>query len=520
MKRFFFPALLLASFLVLPVVLQAVRAELPVLELSPTEGPPGTLVTVSGRGFQPGASVNLLWHTMEGNRVSGSGFVEVNQTIGEGLADSAGVISTSFQVPYDLGGPPHKIDAIVGGQSLAHAMFTLTRKAWISPTTGPEGAIITFNMVGGGWTQFDNNVAITYDNAFMGFACSFNTGGNITVYLQAYGGVGPHTIIVYPALYWGPSDGPTPWKHPVLNVNDLPVRYDPLSFVFEITESKSSVHSYIGGRDLQVVGTPDSLVVPNLPAEPVNDGTPHLSLGNGAKGIAGGALPYALTGFAPGAHVQLRWNTVTGNASIGGVLGDKFQGWTFTPHPFILREEDVSSSSVAVGTLSVPFDFGGDHLIEAVVDGQVQATAVWKIVPFFSAELTPDGSSVLIHGTGLGSEKYTGIWDVLYDNKLVGWTSGMTSSGNVSISLPAVGAPGLHTIDIHEGSNGWPYLNMHQSPWPWEPVYRFSFIIEQPTLNNSAPQNGGVSMMIWLVPPLLVAGIAGVYYANRTRRRP
>ncbi len=520
MKGSFFPVLLLASFLVLPLVLQAVRAEVPVLELSPTDGPPGTLVTVSGRGFQPGANVNLLWHTMEGNRVSGSGFVEVNQTIGESLADSAGVLSTSFQVPYDLGGPPHKIDAMVGGQSVAHAMFTLTRKAQISPTRGPEGTIITLNMVGGGWTQYDNNVAITYDNAFMGFACSFNSGGNITVYLQAQGGIGPHVINVYPALYWGPSDGPTPWKHPVLNINDLPVKYEPISFIFEVTQSSSGAHSYISGKNLQVVTTPDSLLIPNLPAQLVSDGNPNLSLGNGAKGTAGGMLPYALTGFTPGAHVQLRWNTVTGKASIGGVLGDKFQGWIFTPNSFILHEEDVSSQGVAVGTLSVPYDFGGDHLIEAVADGQVQTTAVWKIVPFLSASLSPDGSSVLIHGTGLGWEKYTGIWDVLYDNMLVGWASGMTSSGNVSVSLPAVGTPGLHTIDIHEGSNAWPYLNMHQSPWPWEPVYRFAFTIEQPTTQNTAAQISGATMLMLAGPSLLVAGIVGAYYANKARRRP
>ncbi len=505
---------LIVSLLVLPSTLPAVRAKEPTIAVSPTEGPPGTLISVSGQGFQPGANVQLLWYTMEGNRVSGSGFTQVNQSIGTGLADSAGSFSTSFQAPYDLGGPPHRIGAVLGSQAVANTTFTLTRRAWITPTSGPEGTAITFNMIGGGWTQYDNNIGITYDNAFLGFACSFNSEGNITVYLQASGGVGPHVIGIYPALYYGPSDGPTPWKHPTLSVNDLPVKYEPIRLIFDITEGAGGTHSYIGGKELRTVTTPDSLLIPSLPAEIADAVQPHLSLGNAAKGTAGGKLPYTLTGFSPGAHVQLRWNTVTGTTSIGGVLMDKFLGWTFTPKVFILHEDNVSDQGFSAGTLSIPYDFGGDHLIEAVIDGQVQTSAVLQIIPSFSASLNSTGSEVLIRGTGLGWEKYTAIWDILYDNKLMGWVSGLTSNGNVSISLPAIGTPGLHTIDIHEGSNGWPYLNMHESPWPWEPVYRFAFIIQEP-----APQNDLASMLMWVAPPLLGVGIVGVFFANRLRRR-
>ena len=69
--------LLLASLLSLSVGPSAVSAEPVSLTLSPTEGPPGTSVLVTGGGFPPGSPVDIVWHTMEGNRVSGSGFTEV-----------------------------------------------------------------------------------------------------------------------------------------------------------------------------------------------------------------------------------------------------------------------------------------------------------------------------------------------------------------------------------------------------------------------------------------------------------
>lgn len=466
-----------------------------------------TLVQVSGGGFPVGATVDILWYTMEGSRVSGSGFVEVNYTIASATADGSGAIATSFRVPYDLGGPAHQVAAVVGDVPLANASFTLTRVVWINPTSGPEGTVIEVHMVGGGWTQYDNNVAITYDNAFLGFACSFNSGGNITVYVQARGGVGPHFLGIYPALYWGPSDGPTPWKHPVLNPADLPVPYDPVELPFEVTAG--SGRSTTVGTDLQPVSTPDSLAVPSLPPAPVNNGTPELALGNAGRGIVGGDLPLALAGMPPGKTVSLRWNTVLGTTSISA---DKNMGWVFTPANYTIASIAVGADGQAGSILTVPYDFGGDHVIEAVVDGQVLATSVWRIIPAFTASLSDDGSRLFLHATGLGWEKYTAVWDVLYDNQLSGFVTAMTSRGSVNVSLPVVGEAGLHTIDIQEGSNGWTYLNMHESPWPWEPVYRFSFRIPDVSSGSIDP------VLLWSLPPVAAAGVVAGFVVGRRRK--
>ena len=488
------------------------------LTLNPSQGPPETPVTATGAGVPPGAAVSILWFTMEGNRVSGSGFVEVNWTIATGNADAQGRYSIAFIAPYDLGGPAHRVQAVVAGAAVAESSFVLARDAWITPTEGPEGTLIEVRLVAGGWTQFDNNIGILWDNRFLGFACSFNSQGNISVWVQAVGGVGPHVLGVYPALYYGPSDGPTPWKHPMMNPQDAPTPYAIEEFTFTVTSGAGISRN--AGTDLRDVTAPDSLAIPNLAAVPILDGTPHFTLGNGGKAVAGGQMPYALAGFPANSQIEIRWQTVTMETTIGGALADKFNGWEATEVTEILATVPVDATGKASGTLATPMDFGGLHMVEAVVSGNALASAEWWIIPKFTAGLSADGTRIEIHGTGLGWEKYTSVWDILYDGGLSGWVSAFTGKGKVDVSLPVVGAPGLHTIEIHEGSNAWPYLNMHQSPWPWEPVYRFAFTIEAPASGPLSPPSNEANMPLTVALPLLVvAAVSGFAIAWFRRRK-
>jgi len=452
---------------------------------------------------------------MEGNRVSGSGFNEVNQTIATGVADAQGRYSIAFVAPYDLGGPAHRVQAVVAGAAVAESSFVLARDAWITPTEGPEGTLIEVRLVAGGWTQFDNNIGIMWDNQFLGFACSFNSQGNISVWVQAVGGVGPHVLGVYPALYYGPSEGPTPWKHAMMNPEDAPTPYAIEEFAFTVTSGIGISRN--AGTDLRDVTAPDSLAIPSLDAVPILDGTPHLTFGNGGQAVAGGQMPYALAGFSANAAVEIRWQSVTMETKIGGALADKFYGWEATEVTEILATVPVDATGRASGTLQTPMDFGGQHIVEAVVGGNALASAEWWIIPRFTSGLSADGTRIEIHGTGLGWEKYTAVWDILYDGALSGWVSAFTGKGKVDVSLPVVGAPGLHTIEIHEGSNAWPYLNMHQSPWPWEPVYRFAFTISDAE-SAPAPSADVPSWLAWT--GVIFAAVAGfaVGWARRRRR--
>ncbi len=488
----------------------------PSIEVTPTVGQSGTPITVTGEGFPPGTEATIMWWTMEGNRVSGSGYEPVSWEMGKTTVGGDGSLTFNFDAPLDVGGTiPHKVSVMVDGVHLAETPFQLERKMTLSPTSGPEGTVIKFEMENGGWTQYDNIVAITYDNSFIGYACSFTNQGHIAVWFQAVGAVGTHIIGIYPSPWTGPNDwdpksNPTPWKHPALNVDDIPTMYEPEFFTFEITESARTTRSFLGGAsDLREVNAGDSLAIVIADAVPIEDGTPHLTVGNGGEGIVGGDIPYALAGFPANARVVIRWDTRDGEAKVGGEYNDKNLGWVFTETYATLGEVTVDANGRAVGKLKIPHDFGGEHILEAVVDEEVKATSTFMLLQRFTAELNEDGTEVILHATGLGWEKYTAAWDVLYDAKLVGWVTAMTTRGTADVHIPVVGEPGLHTIEIHEGQNGFPFLNMHETSWPWTRVYRFAFTItddSEPAVTKA--EDKGFTYPATIVVPLIALAVA------------
>ena len=50
-----------------------------------------------------------------------------------------------------------------------------------------------------------NGFAVTYDNAYAGFACGFYEKGDVKLNLYATGGPGTHLIDLYPMIYKGKS---------------------------------------------------------------------------------------------------------------------------------------------------------------------------------------------------------------------------------------------------------------------------------------------------------------------------
>ena len=69
------------------------------------------------------------------------------------------------------------------------------------PKTVKAGEPFIVELKGVGWTQLDNTVAVTYDNAYIGYACGFNSNGYVRIQLFATGGKGTHLIDLYPLLY-------------------------------------------------------------------------------------------------------------------------------------------------------------------------------------------------------------------------------------------------------------------------------------------------------------------------------
>jgi hypothetical protein len=197
----------------------------------------GQRVTVSGAGLTPGKRYALLWTTVIGNRVGGHGWNEASRPVAEAVADPSGRVAFHFAVPDDLGGA-HAL-------SVENGTDKQTGSFWIKPTGfpldvehGPPGTPFTVHVKGVGWTETANIYTVVYDNSYVGYACAFNSQGDVRIPLQATGDPGWHFIDLYPAIYRGEERQPRNFLIPQLSYaadhpgEDLP-RF---RFAFEVTE--------------------------------------------------------------------------------------------------------------------------------------------------------------------------------------------------------------------------------------------------------------------------------------------
>jgi hypothetical protein len=178
------------------------------LELSPTQGPVGTHATLKGEGFTAGRSLQAVWQTYAGSRVSGNGFEPRESPIGEVKVGSNGQIEFPVTVPDDLGGL-HGLALRDGDKTIALTHFVIeTSIVSMIPSSGPVGTPITIHLKGVGWTEYDNIYVATYDNAYMGYACGFNSHGDVVINFTAAGAAGEHLIDLFPGIYQGPASEP------------------------------------------------------------------------------------------------------------------------------------------------------------------------------------------------------------------------------------------------------------------------------------------------------------------------
>ena len=207
------------------------------LLLAPTQGPVNAPVQVTGGGFPPGARLRLVWQTMAGNRVGGSGFAPKESSLATVDVDGQGALTVQIAVPDDLGGL-HALVVKDGDQELARAYYTIeTSIISMSPTGGPVGTPITIHLKGVGWTEYDNILVATYDNAYMGYVCGFNSQGDVEFHFAAAGSPGVHVIDLYPGIYQGPADAQQLYRLPQLTyLEDHPGnRLPALRFAYTVT---------------------------------------------------------------------------------------------------------------------------------------------------------------------------------------------------------------------------------------------------------------------------------------------
>jgi hypothetical protein len=213
------------------------------LTLAPTQGPVGTRALLKGEGFKPGAPIRLIWETSVGSRVSGDGFAPEEHPIGEIRVDADGHINETFVIPEDLGGL-HGLVLRSGDEMVARTHFVIeTSIVEMTPRSGPAGTPVTIHLKGVGWTEYDNIYVATYDNGYMGYACGFNSQGDVIINFTATGEPGPHLIDFYPGIYQGPPTEPQQlYRLPQLTyADDHPGNKIPaLRFTFEITPPRPS----------------------------------------------------------------------------------------------------------------------------------------------------------------------------------------------------------------------------------------------------------------------------------------
>jgi hypothetical protein len=210
------------------------------LSLAPTQGPVGTRAVLRGEGFIPGAALRLVWETSIGSRVSGEGFTPQEKQIAEVKADAKGRIDSTLAIPEDLGGL-HGLVVRSGDERRRVCFVIETSIVDMSAAIRARGHARDRFLKGVGWTGCDNIYVATYDNAYMGYACGFNSGGDVVIKFTATGEPGTHVIDLYPGIYQGPPTEPQQlYRLPQLTyADDHPGNKIPaLRFTFEIAPAR------------------------------------------------------------------------------------------------------------------------------------------------------------------------------------------------------------------------------------------------------------------------------------------
>jgi hypothetical protein len=118
-----------------------------------------------------------------------------------------GQIDFPIVIPDDLG-RLHGLALRNGEKTVAlDSLFIETSIVSMTPTSGPVGTPITIHVKGVGWTEYDNIYVSTFDNAYMGYACGFNS-RDVVINFTASGAPGEHLIDLYPGIYQGAATEP------------------------------------------------------------------------------------------------------------------------------------------------------------------------------------------------------------------------------------------------------------------------------------------------------------------------
>jgi hypothetical protein len=201
----------------------------------------GAPVAVTGNGFEPGKIYKLNWDTVVGNRMSGAGWEQQRRLLTQAVADDSGRVEFHFNTPDDLGGL-HSLWVDAGSAKREGSFWVAPRAFPLDVARGPAGTTFRIHLKGVGWSETANIYTLAYDNATSGYACAFNSQGDIEIIMQATGEPGWHFIDLYPAIYKGKETRPNNYRMPQLTfADDHPGEDLPrFRFAFEVTKGPAA----------------------------------------------------------------------------------------------------------------------------------------------------------------------------------------------------------------------------------------------------------------------------------------
>ncbi len=390
----------------------------------------GSRVRASASGLAAGATVDLIWGTVEGGWVvedgyhfKGKRYENVQQSLGRFTVDGTGRLDATFTVPEDYGGV-HDVIASIDGAVAAQNGITLTQTFELSPASGPVGTPIELRVHGLGWRTMESTWVVNWDNHALGWVSAASSRGTAVARFRAAGPPGDHIVKLY-----------TGWQgQAYLNHEQSPVAQLPRpQFVFRTTGGSVTARAF--AEPYQPYA---------LPAEEPGPNGGRLSV-SPTQGPVGTRVTIDAQGFAPGRAMVLVWETY---------VGSRVTDAGFAPEQRELTRVTVGADGRASLPLTIPDDLGGVHAI-ALKEADVVRARTFFAIETSVVSMTPTegpvGTPVSIHLKGVGWTEFDNIYVATYDNAYMGYACGFNSQGDVVVNFIAAGAPGEHVIDFYPG---------------------------------------------------------------------
>ena len=496
-------ASLLLIFL-LPGANTAFAQSTPSITLTPTAGIVGTTLSISGQGYPPNASLNLMWGTAIARwivtdnppRVTGVNATPIENTLATVQTTSSGSFSASVPVPKDYGGN-HIIQAYLpnGTAITGRALFDVEPSFSVSPGSGPAGSPIEVTATGLGYGPYSTNYFLYWDNAQVGYFTALTTHGATNFTFYASGMPGTHYIEIYQG-YPGPGYL-NPWDAaPSLETQSLFSPYIPFHTEFNMTADPSStsitvtslvvfaaalvsIGLFVGvarsdPEKRSGIGKPLAAVLIIIAIVAAGAGA-YLALAPSPTSTPSGYTPQATmvrplitvpqnnATTGPRISVSPYIASVGQNITINGAgfqpgsqvplsfsdrVGDNILGFKLVSDP--LKNVTASSDGTFSFTMNTPPTLGGIHYISAAnLTRNSNGTLFVQRTATINATQGPAGTTVAVVLRGVGWTFNTNLATLDYDNSYVGYGCGFFSNGNVTFYLTVTGAPGIHTIDVY-----------------------------------------------------------------------